>query len=77
MFNFVIMNWYIQQIHCRDNIHNRDYHSFYYRDGKKFTVISDQILQHLDDASNMEDLELEPLNLSLPVMRINWGLIGL
>ena len=29
---------------------------------------SDQILQQLDDASSMEDVELEPIDLFLPVM---------
>ena len=38
MFNFRIMNLYSQQIHCRDSIHNREYHSFYYRDSKNFTI---------------------------------------
>ena len=36
---------------------------------------SDQILQQLDNASSMEDVELEPIDLSLPVMRelgANW-----
>ena len=28
------MNLYIQQIHYRDNIHNREYDYFYYRDNK-------------------------------------------
>jgi len=32
------MNWNIQQIQYHDSIHNREYHHFYYRDSKIFTI---------------------------------------
>jgi len=34
VFSVDIMNWYIQQIHYHDSIHNREYYYFYYRDSK-------------------------------------------
>ena len=35
---FGIIYYNIQQIHYRDCIHNREYHSFYYCDSKIFTI---------------------------------------